>query len=180
MFSDLARGGEEKNPVSLLKQVSIPKYVRICKLTDKIFKLIGNMCLSRAASGINGILYCIKPVIWHMKNDDEKSIELKLIDDVSISEIAKISTDISEITLDSIMEDGILKDFPFISTVVSIIKTTQNVRERIYAKKILLFLNSSNKGDSEKRIAFIQKLNKNPSEKQKVGETLMLILEKND
>jgi hypothetical protein len=115
-----------------------------------------------------------------MKKNKEDSIEIKLIDDLSNSEISKIAVDISEVALDSIFEDGILRDLPVVSTVVGIVKTSKNIRDKLYAKKILLFLQSSNDCAIEKREAFISKLNKNPKEKQKVGETIILILEKSD
>ena len=90
-----------------------------------------------------------------MESNKENSIEIKLIDEISKDNILKISEGISEVALDSLIEDGILKDFPGISFITGTIKTTLHIREKIFAKKILTFLSSLKDIPNEKRQLFI-------------------------
>lgn len=115
-----------------------------------------------------------------MESNKENSIEIKLIDEISKDNILKISEGISEVALDSLIEDGILKDFPGISFITGTIKTTLHIREKIFAKKILTFLSSLKDIPNEKRQLFINKLNQKKGFKQKLGETVIVLLEKID
>lgn len=115
-----------------------------------------------------------------MKKEKVNSIEISLIDEISKNNILKISEDITEITLDSFLDNGILKDFPVINLITGAIKTTLNIREKIFAKKVLTFLSSLKNIPTEKRQEFISKLNHKHGFKQKLGETIIVILEKID
>ena len=46
-----------------------------------------------------------------------------------------------EIGIDSLLDDGIWKDIPFISTAVSIYRIGHSIRERHHLKKLAVFLN---------------------------------------
>lgn len=112
------------------------------------------------------------------KETKEDTLEIKLIDEISSPSVTQIATDFSEVALDSILENGILKDLPGFSILTGIVKTTRNIREKIFAKKLLLFLQSLNECDLGKRQEFVTKLNGDQKEKQKIGETLLIILER--
>lgn len=115
-----------------------------------------------------------------MNTEKENSIEVKLIDEISKDNILKISEDITEIALDSFLEDGILKVVPAISFITGTIKTTLNIREKIFAKKVLTFLSSLKNIPNDKRQEFINKLNQKKGFKQRLGETVIVLLEKID
>lgn len=114
------------------------------------------------------------------KNSESDNIEIKLIDEISNSAIENIAIDISEVALDSILEEGVLRDLPGLNIVNGLIRTTKNIREKIFAKKILLFLQSLNDCELSKRQSFVKQIDSNPKEKQRIGETLIAILERID
>lgn len=107
-------------------------------------------------------------------------IGIKLIDEISSSSIGNIAIDISEVAIDSILEEGLLRDLPGLNIISGLIKTTKNIREKIFAKKILLFLQSLNDCELSKRQSFVNKFDSNPKKKQRIGETLIVILERID
>ena len=80
------------------------------------------------------------------------------------SETLEVLTDFSEIELDSVLEDGVLKDIPIVRTVVALCKTGLNIKERIFIKQTLSFIQEFNSGSlsDEKYIEHYQKLNDNP------------------
>ncbi len=69
----------------------------------------------------------------------EESIEIKLIDDVSKTEISGIGSNIAELGIDSILHDGFLKDVDGLGFIVSIYKISKSIRERLFLKKVLIF-----------------------------------------
>ena len=53
-------------------------------------------------------------------------------------EVKGCVSDIAEVGLDSFLDDGILKDIPFISTVVSVYHIGNSIRDMYNLKKLLL------------------------------------------
>ena len=65
----------------------------------------------------------------------------------SITEEARnAAVDVLELGLDSILEDGLLKDVPLLSTAVSLYKIGNSVKERHYIKKLAEFIRALNSG----------------------------------
>lgn len=61
-------------------------------------------------------------------------------------EYIDVCSDIIEAGIDSLMDDGILKDIPFISVAVSVCKIGKNVHDRYQIKKMAAFLDAINNG----------------------------------
>lgn len=61
--------------------------------------------------------------------------------------------EIAEAALDSITNDGFVTNVPLISTVVSLYKISNSIRERAYLKKLAVFIDEFNRGivDEEER-----------------------------
>ena len=92
----------------------------------------------------------------------EKSLSISFADSLAEESIACISG-YAEIGLDAVMEDGILKDIPIISTAISLYKIGSSIKERHDLKKLLIFLNEINNGiiDEEKRQEYQNKFQSN-------------------
>ena len=61
-------------------------------------------------------------------------------------EVSGCVTDFAEIGLDSVMEDGLLKEIPFLSTAVSLYRMGQSIRERNHIAKLAAFMTRINEG----------------------------------
>lgn len=55
-------------------------------------------------------------------------------------EITSLMTDVGEFTLDSFMQDGVIKELPIVGSVFSMIKIGVDIRDRIFVEKIKSFI----------------------------------------
>lgn len=85
-----------------------------------------------------------------------------------------------ELGLDSFLEDGILKDIPFVSTAVSVYKIGHSIREKQHLKKMLIFLNQFNKGilGIEAKEEYIRFFEEDTKKRNKELEYIILILDR--
>lgn len=86
----------------------------------------------------------------------------------------------SEVGLDSVLNDGVLKEIPFIGTIIGFVKTGLAVRDWLFLKKLYLFLCELEKVPQEVRNEMIYKLESDRSYERHVGEDLALILDRLD
>ena len=94
--------------------------------------------------------------------------------------LTKITTSLIEIGVDSIMEDGLLKDIPLIGSIVNGIKLTKSISDRILLKKIITFLNRVKDVPNEKRLKMISDIYSNKEFSIKIGEQIIYLLDKAD
>lgn len=106
---------------------------------------------------------------------DELNIEKTLS-----SEYTSISENMLEIGLDSILEDGFLKDIPAFNTIISLTKIGLNIKDRMFLKKLLVFLYETQKIPVDKREKLIEEINQSDKYKSKVGEKLVFIIDHAD
>ena len=66
----------------------------------------------------------------------EKSLSISFADSLTDNAISCISN-YAEIGLDAVMDDGILKDIPIVSTAIAIYKIGSSIKERHNLKKLL-------------------------------------------
>ena len=82
--------------------------------------------------------------------------------------------------LDAVMDDGVLRDVPILSTVVGVGKCIRNVSDVLFAKKLIAFpygLRDTNAHDREKAIA---KWESDAKYRIRVGETLLNMVHRCD
>ena len=92
-----------------------------------------------------------------MNNDSNISFSLS----ESINDnILSILSNASEIALDSILEDGLLKEIPFFTTLISVYHIGHQFSELHYLKKLAIFIDEINKNsiEEDKRKHYIKKL----------------------
>lgn len=108
---------------------------------------------------------------------DVKSLALSFSDSLT-EEVSGCVGEFVELGIDSMMEDGLLKDIPFISTAVSIYRIGKNIRERHHVAKLAVFLNEINKGvtNEAERREYRKKFQSNEKfRNQELEFTLILI-----
>ena len=111
---------------------------------------------------------------------ETKELAPSLIESFTDFDIAQITPDLAEVALDNVLDDGLVKDIPVVRSLYAFYKTTVSLRDRALIKKLLIFLSSLSSVSPEKRKAFKDRINKDEKFKQKVGEQLLLILERLD
>lgn len=110
---------------------------------------------------------------------NENSLSVAFGDSLKEESIACIS-DLVEVGLDAIMDDGILKDIPILSTAVAVYKIGSSIKERNNLKKLIVFLNALNSGilDERKRNEYQQKFKSNEKFRNQEIEYLLVLIDR--
>ena len=87
-----------------------------------------------------------------------------------------LSIDYSEIFLDDLLDNEVIKEIPIVKTVVGVIKTGIIVNQLWFAKKLLTFIREFNQGniDSKKLAKFRSRFEKEDKYRKKVVENIMV------
>jgi hypothetical protein len=109
-----------------------------------------------------------------------QKIETNLIQSIASSEIKNITEDYCELGLDAVLDEGVLKDIPVFGTLTKLYSVGATIHGKILEKKILKFLYELDKISFEKRTGFVEKLTCDQKFEQRVGEHLLLLLERLD
>lgn len=111
-----------------------------------------------------------------MNDNIQESFENTLTD----TNLMSIGVDISEIAIDTVLKDGLLKDIPVVNTIISLSKFSANIQDKLFLKKILTFLNSLKDISPKKRKEMIEKIDESKEYRIKVGEKLLYIIDSCD
>lgn len=103
----------------------------------------------------------------------QNSFNTTLID----SNLSDLGIDISELAIDSVLNDGLLKDIPIVGTIVSLTRFSANIHDRLFLKKILSFLNELKNISPEKRKKLIEDIDNSKEYRVRVGEKLLYIID---
>lgn len=110
---------------------------------------------------------------------EDKSLSVSFADTLK-GECVPIISEFAEIGLDAIMEEGVLKDIPIVSTAVAVFKIGSSIKERHNLKKLLVFLNEINHGipNEQKRMEYQQKFQENEKFRNREIEYLLVLLDR--
>lgn len=107
-----------------------------------------------------------------------KEIEEAIEKTIETSDLENINVNLAEVAIDSVLEDGVLKDLPIVSIVVGLSKFGFRLRETIFLKKVLKFLSPLKYTSKVERQKFLKKIEESETYNKKVGEALIMILDK--
>ena len=111
---------------------------------------------------------------------DLNGLSVSLVDTLRKSDLQEVTIDLAEVGLDSVLNQGILKDIPFIGAFVGVAKTAVSIRDAQFLKKMIYFLTELHNIPADKREKQIKKIQENSNYRIKVGEKLLYIIEKCD
>ena len=96
------------------------------------------------------------------------------------TEISNIVGQYAEIGLDAMIEDGIFKDIPIVSTVTALYRLGSNIRDKYTAVKLVAFLNEFSKGilDEEKRKEYQAKFASNEKFRNQELSYIMILIDR--
>lgn len=94
-------------------------------------------------------------------------------------ETTSLTSELLEMGLDAFLDDGIFKDIPFVSTVVSLFQVGKSITERHNVRKLIAFINGINNGvpNEEKRQEYISKINENSKYREQQIEYLLILID---
>jgi hypothetical protein len=95
-----------------------------------------------------------------------------------------LSTQLGEMVLDEwlskLSDDKIFKQLPVINSILSPIRATLSIRDRLFMEKVRVFFESRDQHTPEERENFVRKLDTNPKERQRLAEAITLLLDQFD
>ena len=114
------------------------------------------------------------------KGSDNSNLGVSLIKSVTQSGAGEIARDVSEMALDSILDEGLLKDVPVFGLLAKFYAVAGTVRDHIFLKKVASFLFGTSLAPQGVKDKFRETLDADPGFCRKVGENLILLLERHD
>lgn len=112
-------------------------------------------------------------------NDKNNSLEFSFFQSLK-NDGLELALEIGEFSLDQFLDDSLIKDIPFFSIFYKSYKTAINVREALFAMKVYKFLKDFNAIKIEQKISFIDKIDYNKRERNKIGQTLLMVIDRLD
>ncbi|MBW4055501.1 MAG: hypothetical protein HIU83_08860 [Proteobacteria bacterium] len=106
------------------------------------------------------------------------NIGTSLVKSIFSAGAAEIAGDVSELALDDVLNEGVLKDIPVFGWLIKGYRVVSTVKDRIFLKKIAMFLQGATV-EIRRKEEFVDKLS-DLSFCQKVGENLILLLDRQD
>lgn len=93
-------------------------------------------------------------------------------------DLSNLAVSFGEVGIDAILENGILKDIPILSSILGGINAIGSVRDALFAKKLVSFLSELSDIPVEQRQNMIDLIDNSNDFKVKVGEKIIYIIEK--
>lgn len=114
-----------------------------------------------------------------MKNDPKdivNSFKKSLVSD----ELEKISENVSETIIDSVLNEGIFKEIPLVGTTLGLFKVGKTISARHQVRKLWKFLFQLNQVTQSERLNFLKKTEENRQERDELFERTLFIIERLD
>lgn len=112
---------------------------------------------------------------------NQKELSKSLLNTIQSPEIEGLATDFTEIAIDKLSEaEGVAKEFPVVGPIVKVIRLGFSIKDIIFLKKLGKLLWHLRDVPYEKRVALVEKLEKDSKYKGDVGSKIMLLLERAD
>lgn len=105
---------------------------------------------------------------------------LALVDSVASEQLVDLAGDSLEVAFDAILDDGILKEIPVVGSVLKLIRTGISIKDAIFVRKLRRFLVAIGQVDQKERAEFAAKMDAEPAYKAKVGDKLLVALDRLD
>jgi hypothetical protein len=116
-----------------------------------------------------------------MADDPEQDkIAGSLEETIAKSDLASLAPEYAELLLDGALDEGVLKDIPVLGTIAAVAKTGLAIRDRMFVRKLYLFVYALKEISPSERASMILRLEEDEKFTQRVGECLVLLLERLD
>ncbi len=92
--------------------------------------------------------------------------------------VIEATLEISESVLDTLIDNEILQSIPVVGSSLKLIKGAGQIRDRLFAAKLLRFIKTLNQVPQNLKDEIRDRVSKSPKESQKVGETVVLLLDR--
>jgi hypothetical protein len=108
------------------------------------------------------------------KHIDMINLESKLIKTLKTEGIGDLLQNAAELGIDSLFDEGLAKDIPIVNTIVSFTKVAYSIRDRLYFRKLRLFLQKVSETSKWEQEKFIEE---NCKDAQRFEQAVLLLVE---
>jgi hypothetical protein len=105
-------------------------------------------------------------------------LESSLVKTIGKSALKDVTVDLAEISLDSMLKEGLLREVPIVGTVIRLASAGLTIRDQIFLNKVLRFLHPLSRFSPEQRAAYLDSLD--PEELQRASQCMIVHLDKLD
>ena len=106
------------------------------------------------------------------KENDKKSL--------AISSLTSVAADWGEVVIDSVLNDGVVKDIPILGSLINLYKSGVNIKEHIFYKKIEGLINNISSITEEELSSFNSQFDTDSDFRVRVAEHLTIIIDRLD
>lgn len=114
------------------------------------------------------------------KGAPSKNMGVSLIESVCTAGVADVAVGVADLALDAVLDEGVLKDIPGFGWLVKGYGVVNTVRDRLFLKKVAMFLYGVGQIGENERREFRDRLGADEGYCRKVGENLVLLLDRQD
>lgn len=93
------------------------------------------------------------------------------------SNLLDFTTDMSELAIDQLIDEDVLREIPIVKSIVSLTKVGISIHDKLFLKKIITFMYGIKDIAPEKRLQMIRKIDSSKQYSIKVGEKLLYVLD---
>lgn len=95
-------------------------------------------------------------------------------------DIESLATDLAEVTLDSFLKEGVLREVPFVGTVMRLYKVGSSVGDQLFLRRLGRFLQGLSDLTAEERQAFLNRLESDTKKRALINDSLLSWLSRLD
>jgi len=114
------------------------------------------------------------------KRHNKENLGDSLLESVAKAGAADIAGDVSEMALDAVLKEGLLKGIPVFDWLANLYTVTKTVRDQLFLKKVASFLYGTKFAKQEAKDKFRERMAADQKYRREVGENLILLLERHD
>lgn len=112
------------------------------------------------------------------QNDPSKNLMSSVVNDKTTDAIVDVGEKILDDWSKPLLDNELIQEIPIIKTVIGLSKGAVSFKEQLYTRKLMTFLFETSKASQEDKEKYQQKLDADPEECRKAGETIFNIIDK--
>ncbi|HWM23958.1 MAG TPA: hypothetical protein VNP98_03980 [Chthoniobacterales bacterium] len=109
---------------------------------------------------------------------EETSANATLTKSVIKENVSGMAQNIAEVALDAALDESLLREIPVVSLIVKAFGIGRGIRDRLFLKKVMLFLSEAGRISPADREGFAKRLSDEPRLAENCGEAAFLLLDK--
>lgn len=110
----------------------------------------------------------------------QDDLGISIVKSVCSSETRDLAVDWAEVGIDLLLDEGVLKEAPFLGTVVKLASISKTIRDRLFVRKVCAFLKASPEFDDVERLGFAREHLDDPVKARKLSDAIVFSLDRLD